>query len=272
MLAGCGSSAQNTVDKAETVDNEDETLSSLWTDFYENMPQDRNVEDDFRNSQFMEELKKYLSDDEAFDITGPELSEICGINDVFIMEKTSGEWKARVIYVGADLYNKSVTDVNVRNKYVFLQMTDGKQRYFTTISDGDFVYPQSLLLFEYEGEPSAVIISKYCAAYPDGILMEAYTIGDSSDSSIDGGHAEGSSIVMADMFGEYVVEGVSAEKMAAGVLFESSYEAGTSFGDILKLDAYMDEETNDIYLISGENTITFKFYDGKYIIDGSGAK
>jgi hypothetical protein len=256
LFSGCTSSTEDDEETGVTVDSTDESLEGLWTEFHENMPDDRNMEDDFRNSWFISELKNYLSGSEGFEISEQGLRDKTGINDISIIEKECGSWKARTIFLGADLYNKAVTDVSVKNKYVFLQMSNGEENYFKTVYDGDFVYPQDMLLFENNGRCFAVIISKYCAAYPEGVLFAGYTV------------SEGS-IVSADLFDMYELEGVSVSEKDGGVLFESSYEEGTSFGDISRLNVYADNETNGITLVLGEDNIYFGFNGEKYIADRS---
>lgn len=75
--------------------------------------------------------------------------------------------------------------------------------------------------------------------------------------------------VSADLFDMYEIEGVSVSEKDGGVLFESSYEEGTSFGDISRLNVYADNETNGITLVLGEDNIYFGFNGEKYIADRS---
>lgn len=256
LLCGCGSPEKEGINVNETVDSFDKSLSELWTDFHENMTQDKNPEDDFRNSGFIAELKNYLSGKEAFEISEESLSDKIGITDVSIIEKSCNDWNARLIYVGADLYNKAVTDVSVKNKYVFLQISNGSEYYFKTVCDGDFAYPQDMIFFDYSGRYFAVIMSKYCSAYPEGILIESYTFDENG-------------ITPSNLFETYELEGISENAKEAGILFESSYEAGTSFGDIVKISGYADAETNNITLASGENKFTLRFNGEKYVLDRS---
>lgn len=227
------------------------SLKDMWAQFYENMPQDRNMEDDLRNSEFISELKKFLSEETSFDIGKEELYGVTGINDVDVLESScGGDHEARVIYVGADLYNKAVTDVSVRNKYVFLQMTDGEGHYFKTVSDGDFAFPKDLLFFEAGGKYYAVIISEYCSVYPVGVLLQAYTLEDGE-------------IATAGLFGEYACQGIKSREENGGILFETDYEDGASFGDIPRLLVSSEDEA--IILESGSNTLVLRFDGEKYV-------
>ena len=113
LFSGCTSSTEDDEETGVTVDSTDESLEGLWTEFHENMPDDRNMEDDFRNSRFISELKNYLSGSEGFEISEQGLRDKTGINDISIIERECGNWKARTIFLGADLYNKAVTDVSV---------------------------------------------------------------------------------------------------------------------------------------------------------------
>lgn len=258
VLLFCGCAESGDEAPPEDMSASGGSLEELWTDFKENMPQDRNVEDDFRNSDFISELKAVLAERDSFDMTAEELYDMTGINDVSVTEASSGGMLARVIYVGADLYNKAVTDVSVRNKYMFLQMTDGTGYYFKTVNDGDFAFPQDILLLEGGGKYYAVIISKYCAVYPEGVLIQAYTV-------------ENGNIVPVGIFGEYGPQGIKTQSRSDGILFETSYEEGSSFGEISRLTVYS-EADGKITMVSGENTFVMNFDGEKYTSDGSGEK
>ena len=65
VLCGCSqadniSSGTNTEEEAA-----DNSLEGLWLDFKQNMPQDRNAEEDFKSSDFIAEFKKYLNKKES---------------------------------------------------------------------------------------------------------------------------------------------------------------------------------------------------------------
>ena len=108
-----------------------------------------------------------MSSDEGFSVKYEELSKATGINDNELIERTNGGWTARVIYFGPDIINMAVTYASVANKYVFLQMTNGVEKYFMTVCDGGYEFPVDLLLFNDNGLPTAVVVSRYATSYPE---------------------------------------------------------------------------------------------------------
>ena len=78
LFIGCTSSTEDDEETGVTMDSTDESLEGLWTEFHENMPDDRNMEDDFRNSRFISELKNYLSGNEGFEISEQGLRDKTG--------------------------------------------------------------------------------------------------------------------------------------------------------------------------------------------------
>ena len=127
FLCGCSAADEKDEETAETAaeTSEHESLSDRWENFRGNMPNDKNMEDDLRDSDYISELKRFMSSDEGFSVKYEELSKATGINDNELIERTNGGWTARVVYFGPDIINMAVTDVSVANKYVFLQMTNG---------------------------------------------------------------------------------------------------------------------------------------------------
>ena len=258
FLCGCSAADEKDEETAETAaeTSEPESLSDRWENFRGNMPNDKNMEDDLRDSDYISELKRFMSSDEGFSVKYEELSKATGINDNELIERTNGGWTARVIYFGPDIINMAVTDASVANKYVFLQMTNGVEKYFMTACDGGYEFPVDLLLFNDNGLPTAVVVSRYATSYPEGAILEAYTI-------VNG------EIETTEIFGEYSPEGIKTEKFGGGVLFESGYEDGTAVGDIQRLGVSVDQNSGDIILSHGENTFIFSFDGEKYIMNRS---
>lgn len=230
----------------ETVN--DGSLKGLWTDFIENMPDDRNAEEDFRESEFMSELKGFLADEKSMELSADELKELTGIEDIMLLEAENDGRYARIVYLGADLYNSSVYEVTVRNKYVFMQYMDTCGYAFKTIYDGDFFYPMDFKLIDGR----AIILSSYGAYYP-------------SPAAIGVWRTENGKIDDADAFEEYSADGWVFTKGGQTIRIVKEYPDGLNYGEIDKTICSLDDD-GSAELSAGDDRLTLKFDGYKYIL------
>lgn len=117
MFLGCSKTEKNSEETYKEENISDKTdLNNLWFDFKSDMPEDRNVEEDFKNSEFMTEFDKFLHTRDSVDYSETEMENLIGQGDLDFFEASEGGWNVRIIGYNADLQNKAVTDSRVRNK------------------------------------------------------------------------------------------------------------------------------------------------------------
>lgn len=120
-----------------------------------NMEQYREPIEDFRNSDFMNELKLFFSDKKSILTTETELNKILSNNLFTFLDKTEiingKKYHARVIFLYADLSVLALTDKLLYNKWLFVQYWDEDSFYFQTLMDGQLFFCDDFQLFEKDG-------------------------------------------------------------------------------------------------------------------------
>ncbi len=244
LCTACGRSAETEREmEAETG------LSGLWTDFKTNMPKDRNVEDNFRESDFIAGFKAALSDADSMDLSEDELKELSGINGIMILESKTEEGEIRLVYLVADLYNSSVYEVVVKNKYVFMQYRDKDGFAFETLYDGDLYYPLDIKT----PEGFAVVISSYGAYYPSPAAIGVWQVGDGE-------------IEDADAFGEYSADGWEFTRDGQTLRIEKEYADGLSYEELQKNVCVLNDD-GSVELVSGDEGLALEFDGNKYVLE-----
>lgn len=101
-------------------------LYNTWIDFKENINQNKNPENDFKNSEFIKTLKEYFSSRESLEVSIEELCFLINQRGFDYIEKNctvnNKNYTVRVICYSANLDVQAVTDLPVKNKWVFVQI------------------------------------------------------------------------------------------------------------------------------------------------------
>ena len=249
VLCGCSQAddiTSGTNTEAKAADN---SLEGLWLDFKKNMPQDRNAEEDFKSSDFITEFKKYLSTKDSTKLSEQEIKDMLGQTDIRFLSGDVGGYSIRLICYNADLYNKAVTDAPVKNKYTFLQVYNDDEFYFKTLYDGDYYYTADFILFESGNDIFITAVSEYCMQFPNLIEIKTWKLSNGS-------------ILEADIFDSYNLEGWSIEGGTSSIRLGRLYRQGASFAEIPGVSYIADRDKNEVKFISGDESFTLAF-DGK---------
>lgn len=249
VLCGCGQVNNTSLEIHTEAKSNGNSLEGLWMDFKENMPQDRNAEDDFRNSDFTGELKKYLDTKDSVKLSEQELKDMLGQTDIHLFDGSAGGYSIRLICYNADLYNKAVTDAPVKNKYTFLQIYSDNEFYFKTLYDGDYYYTSDFIVFESDNDIFITAVSEYCMQFPNLIEIKTWKFSNGS-------------IAEANVFDSYNSEGWSIEGGPSSIRLGRLYRQGASFAEISGVSYIVDRNKNEVKFISGDETLRLSF-DGK---------
>lgn len=242
MLTACGTTEKN----AE--------LSDRWQEYKENMPEDKNAEDDFRQSEYMEEVKAFLSDSESMTLDEAQLKEKLGADDLRVLEKTVGEATLRLICVDFDIFNNAVIEVQIKNKYTFMQYSDGTSFYFSIIDNGSYLYPEAVNVFERNGGLCAVIVSENTEYHSAPVNVRAWEIKDG--------------IAEANIFADFNAEGWNIESSGGSIYVGIKQTDGAAFEDIKRTFCDIDEENNKLVFTAGDESFTLTYDGSEYIYDG----
>lgn len=119
-------------------------LYNTWIDFKENVNQNKNPENDFKNSEFIKTLKEYFSNRESLEVSIEELCFLINQRGFDYIEKTctvnNKNYTVRVICYSANLDVKAVTDLPVKNKWVFVQIWNNEYFKGYTVLEGGYKF------------------------------------------------------------------------------------------------------------------------------------
>ncbi len=119
-------------------------LYNTWIDFKENINQNKNPENDFKNSEFIKTLKEYFSSRESLEVSIEELCFLINQRGFDYIEKNctvnNKNYTVRVICYSANLDVKAVTDLPVKNKWVFVQIWNDEYFKGYTVLEGGYKF------------------------------------------------------------------------------------------------------------------------------------
>lgn len=117
-------------------------LYNTWIDFKENINQNKNPENDFKNSEFIKTLKEYFSSRESLEVSIEELCFLINQRGFDYIEKNctvnNKNYTVRVICYSANLDVQAVTDLPVKNKWVFVQIWNDEYFKGYTVSESGY--------------------------------------------------------------------------------------------------------------------------------------
>lgn len=252
FLSGCGQkeNIEEPLEK-ENIFVPASGLEQLWLDFKENMPEDRNVEEDFKNSEFMAEFSNFLNTRDSVEYSEIEMENEIGQGDLDFYETESGGWNIRVIGYNADLQNKAVTDVRVKNKYVFLQCWNETEFFCKDIFYCDYYYPMAVETAVKENSVLITVISDFSMLHPNPVNLSVW-------------EADGTGINEYNAFETYENEGWKFTYESNMLNIEKLYDEGASFAEINGV-SFIAEDGN-ITILSGDDRFDLEFNGEKYII------
>lgn len=119
-------------------------LYNTWIDFKENINQNKNPENDFKNSEFIKTLKEYFSSRESLEVSIEELCFLINQRGFDYIEKNctvnNKNYTVRVICYSANLDVQAVTDLPVKNKWVFVQIWNDEYFKGYTVLEGGYKF------------------------------------------------------------------------------------------------------------------------------------
>lgn len=252
MFLGCSKTEKNSEETYKEENISDKTdLNNLWFDFKSDMPEDRNVEEDFKNSEFMTEFDKFLHTRDSVDYSETEMENLIGQGDLDFFEASEGGWNVRIIGYNADLQNKAVTDSRVRNKYVFLQCWNEANFFCEDIFYYDCYYPMAAYTEQNENGVIITVVSEYAMVHPNPMNLSTWNVNEKG-------------IKQYEAFSEYKQDGWNFTQHENMLDIEKLYDEGSTFGEINGVSFFI--ENGEIIFLSGDEKITFVFDGGKYII------
>ena len=117
-------------------------LYNTWIDFKENINQNKNPENDFKNSEFIKTVKEYFSSRESLEVSIEELCFLINQRGFDYIEKNctvnNKNYTVRVICYSANLDVQAVTDLPVKNKWVFVQIWNDEYFKGYTVSESGY--------------------------------------------------------------------------------------------------------------------------------------
>lgn len=252
MFLGCSKTEKNSEETYKEENISDKTdLNNLWFDFKSDMPEDRNVEEDFKNSEFMTEFDKFLHTRDSVDYSETEMENLIGQGDLDFFDASEGGWNVRIIGYNADLQNKAVTDSRVRNKYVFLQCWNETNFFCEDIFYYDYYYPMAVYTEQNENGVIITVVSEYAMVHPNPMNLSTWNVNEKG-------------IKQYEAFSEYKQDGWNFTQHENMLDIEKLYDEGSTFGEINGVSFFI--ENGEIIFLSGDEKITFVFDGGKYII------
>ena len=252
MFLGCSKTEKNSEETYKEENISDKTdLNKLWFDFKSDMPEDRNVEEDFKNSEFMTEFDKFLHTRDSVDYSETEMENLIGQGDLDFFDASEGGWNVRIIGYNADLQNKAVTDSRVRNKYVFLQCWNETNFFYEDIFYYDCYYPMAVYTEQNENGVIITVVSEYAMVHPNPMNLSTWNVNEKG-------------IKQYEAFSEYKQDRWNFTQHENMLDIEKLYDEGSTFGEINGVSFFI--ENGEIIFLSGDEKITFVFDGGKYII------
>ncbi len=156
----------------EGLKNQLRELHSLWKKFDNGKSQDIDPSEDFHNSEYKAELKKFLGQKESLAVSGYDLARILDqpgymATDKAILLSNGKEFNIRVISYLVDYYVQAITDfVGLKNNLIFVKCWNDDEFYFTVVSDGDIHTAYDFFPLEVDGELHIILTGKSFPYYP----------------------------------------------------------------------------------------------------------
>jgi hypothetical protein len=156
-------------------------LSTLWSEFRQQISADADPTEDFKKSQFLIGLKDFLSKRESLALSPKELGQLLCQNDIYSQEKTyfiaEKQYNIRVIGYNADLYVQLMTDKPIQSKWTFVQCWNEDEFYFTTLSDGDYCYFRDFIPLIIADKLNILITGQNMYSGPYPIFLKTFELG-----------------------------------------------------------------------------------------------
>lgn len=156
-------------------------LGMLWMKFNNEKLDYIDPAEDFRNSEYLKQLKEFLAKRESLKVSKyilPILLEQHGMESI---DKTvrigEKEYSIRMIGYTVDYYVKVTTDiVDIKNKWIFVQCWNDDEFYFTTLSDGDVHSVVDFIPLEINHSLCIVLKGEDYIAYPHPPFLWAWSL------------------------------------------------------------------------------------------------
>lgn len=143
-------------------------LSLLNNDFKSKIKEDLNPAEDFRNSEFISELKSFFNSKDSLEIEAQELNIAFPDNYFFSVTKKFAmdgkKYTIRVIGYWMNLDVRVLADSPIESNWIFVQCWNEEEFYFSTVSNGDVLYFNDFMPLEVEGKLN-LVLSGYIFSY-----------------------------------------------------------------------------------------------------------
>ena len=155
----------------ENLRNEVISLRSLWKAFDEARDIGVDPTNHLKNSKYLLELKRFLSQRESLDLSAGKLGYLLDQSDYSAVDKTmtvgGKEFHIRVIGYNVNFYEQVLTDIpSVKNKWIFVQCWNEDEFYFKTLSDGDIMYFTDFMPLQINNKLYIIVAGNACAYGP----------------------------------------------------------------------------------------------------------
>jgi hypothetical protein len=165
----------------DSLKNEVLNLRALWKIFDQVRRGDRDPTNDFKNSQYLLELKTFLSKRESLALSARQLGVLLDQEDYYSVDKmmTVGDRTVHMRVIGYNLnfYEQVMTDIpGIKNKWIFIQCWDEEAFYFSTLSDGDIHYFMDFMPLEINHKLHILITGEVSLYYPYPSFVWAFSL------------------------------------------------------------------------------------------------